>query len=175
MESSSPIPAPALRSFRLRAAQAGPHPVLGGLVLVLALAGGYGLATAVWSGELSSRLVALANPPAASSPASPAVRAPRVPLDPPLVSEAAAAAPAESGPAPRTGAPEPGARLAIGPEAAALRAQPSPSSPLVAMLASGTIVEALPDDAEGGEQGWHRVRWNGQEGWVATPLLQPLP
>jgi len=144
-------------------------------VLLLALAGGYGLATAVWSGELGSRLVALASPPAASSPASPAVRLPRVPLDPPLVSEPAPAAPAESGPASFANAPEAGTRLAIGPEATALRAQPSPSSPLVAMLASGTIVEALPDGAEGGEQGWHRVRWNGQEGWVAAPLLQPLP
>ncbi len=179
MEPSSPLPAPSLRSFRLRAPQAGLHPVLGGLALALALAGIYGLVALARSGELGGRLVALAGPPPAASATNPVARPLRVPLDPPLATEGGPEVPA----APLAGyaavspasVPEAGARRVIGPEAAALRAQPSPSAPLVVTLDSGTIVEELPDDTASGEPDWRRVRWNGQEGWVAAALLRPLP
>ena len=56
-----------------------------------------------------------------------------------------------------------------------LRAEPAMTSPVIATLPRGTLVEPGPEAAE--EEtvgpGWRHVVWNGRAGWVAERLLQP--
>ncbi len=114
MQSTSPLPIPMVRSFRVRAPRAGPHPLVTVLALVLLLESAVvAIDAAVWEqpglAAAMARLQAawpaalrLGSPaPVAATPAGPVVLPPRVPLDPPAPGSAPeAAATLRSAPAP---------------------------------------------------------------------------
>src|SRR3954471_11646800 len=99
---------------------------------------------------------------------------------PPEIADAALAAPPEASnvepvAAPPT-MPTPRVRLVIdGSQIVNLRADPSTSGTILAMLRPGVILEELPPDAAGARSGWRHVRWNGREGWVAESLVVVKP
>jgi hypothetical protein len=73
-------------------------------------------------------------------------------------------------------APAPLPQLVVAdPAGANLRAGPAMTSPVIAALPHGTLVEPEPEDADPAarEAGWRHVVWNGRAGWVAEGLLQP--
>ncbi|HLH21926.1 MAG TPA: SH3 domain-containing protein [Chloroflexota bacterium] len=96
-------------------------------------------------------------------------RDPRADLAPPRGEPAGAGAADEVRP------PRPPALVVAEPAGANLRAAPAMSSPVIAVLPRGTVVEpeppGAPDEAVG--PGWQHVAWNGRAGWVADSLLQP--
>jgi len=129
-----------------------------GLLLAGALAAGGGVATLAGVARPGVAEVALPPEPA------PAVEAPhwrRVPLDPVPVALLGESDQAES--APREG------RYQVGDAGTALRAAPSPEAATVAVLAGGTLVEAIVEGEDAGE--WRAVRVGEQAGWVPAAAL----
>jgi hypothetical protein len=61
-----------------------------------------------------------------------------------------------------------------GGDGARLRREPSPTSPIIAILAEGARLEQIGPDRDGGGRSWRNVRdAAGNQGWIAADLTRP--
>ncbi|HEY7067212.1 MAG TPA: SH3 domain-containing protein [Chloroflexota bacterium] len=66
------------------------------------------------------------------------------------------------------------ALLVADPAGVNLRAEPSMTGAVIAVLPRGTVVEPEDEAVDAGaESGWRHVVWRSRDGWVADRLLQP--